>query len=188
MTVTRNQTIIAFLLFILVFVITHFSTFPGSVEYFKEVTNNQMLLDLHPEFSVSKVYERLNGFGEEGRTAYLKLVPTIDLIFPVSAFIFLLLFGQLATQKFNIFVYSSFYWVLPAMYLLLDFLENISIVLILINYPDQIEILAGSLGFISVAKRIFMSASFMVPSCLLALATIRCLKRHSANKKTSHGT
>src|SRR5690554_6577932 len=85
---TKSKAAIAFVAFILVFSITHFAKFPGSVEYFKEITNDQPLLDLKPEFSKSGVYERLESFGNEGRTAYLQLLPTIDLIFPISAFIF----------------------------------------------------------------------------------------------------
>lgn len=78
---TKSKALIGFVLFILVFGFTHFATFPGSLKYFKEVTNDQQLLDLEPEFSTHGVYERLESFGADGRAAYLKLVPNID--FPV---------------------------------------------------------------------------------------------------------
>lgn len=166
---TQIKAAIAFVIFILIFSVTHFAKFPGSVEYFKEITNDQPLLDLKPEFSPDGVYERLEGFGDKGREAYLKLVPTIDLIFPISAFIFFLMLGRLAAEKHGQPLYARFYWTLPSIYLLMDFLENTFIVLVLIKYPERLEGVASIIGFISVTKRVFMIASMGLPLVLFSL-------------------
>lgn len=174
---TQSKTAAAFVLLILVFSVTHFATFPGSVEYFNEAAHNQALLDLKPEFSADKVYERLDNFGNDGRAAYLKLVPTIDLIFPISAFIFFLIFGRLAAEKYGHSLYSRYYWILPSTYLLMDFLENAFVVLLLLNYPERLDVIASVLGFISVTKRVFMIISFGLPLLLLSLVTLRRIKQ-----------
>lgn len=170
---TQSKAAFAFVIFILIFSVTHFATFPGSVEYFKEITNNQPLLDLKPEFSPRGVYERLEDFGNEGRAAYLKLIPTIDLIFPICAFIFFLMFGRLAAEKYGQPIYSRYYWTLPSIYLLMDFMENAFIVLLLVKYPERLDSIASVLGFISVTKRIFMIISIGFPLALFSLSLLR---------------
>lgn len=175
---TRLKAATAFIFFTLIFSVTHFATFPGSVEHFKEVANNQPLLDLKPEFSIQGVYERLDSFGNEGRAAYLKLIPTIDLIFPLSAFMFFLMFGRLSAEKYRHALYGRYYWTLPSIYLFMDFLENAFIVLILIKYPERLDGVASVLGFISVTKRIFMIISIVLPLALLSIASFRNWRKH----------
>lgn len=170
---TKVKALVSFVVFILIFGVTHFATFPGSLEHFKKVTNDQQLLDLKPEFSTQGVYERLGSFGEEGRAAYLMLVPTIDIIFPICAFIFFLMLGQLARENYRQALYSRSYWILPSIYLLMDFLENTLVVLMLVNYPERMDSVASVLGFISVTKRIFMILSLCVPLLLLLLVTFQ---------------
>lgn len=184
---TQYKTAAAFLFFAVIFGVTHFGIFPGSVEYFKQVTDNQSLLDLKPEFSAEKVYERLDSFGEEGRAAYLKLIPTIDLIFPISTFIFLLMFGRLAAEKHQRFLYSRYYWVLPSIYILMDFIENLFVALLLVNYPNQL-LIASPLGMISVAKRIFMITSFVIPLFFLIFTALRHWKYHHSFTGKNHKT
>lgn len=181
----QGKVAVAFVIFIMIFSVTHFGTFPGSVKYFKEITNNQPLLDLKPEFSTVGVYDRLESFGEDGRTAYLQLVPTIDLVFPLSAFILFLMLGRWAAEKHSQRFYSRHYWTLPTAYLLMDFLENTLIFLILIRYPERLDTVASGLGFISVIKRILMISSIGIPLVLLSLASFRSWRqpRTPPNKK-----
>lgn len=170
---TKSRALISFVVFILVFGITHFAAFPGSVEHFKDVTNDQKLLDLKPEFSAHGVYDRLDAFGDDGRAAYLKLIPTIDIIFPICAFIFFLMLGQLAKEDYPQSLYARYYWTLPSTYLLMDFIENSLVVLMLVNYPERMDSVASVLGFISVTKRVFMILSFGIPLLLLLFVTIQ---------------
>jgi|SRR5690554_346906 len=183
---TKSKAAIAFVAFILVFSITHFAKFPGSVEYFKEITNDQPLLDLKPEFSKSGVYERLESFGNEGRTAYLQLLPTIDLIFPISAFIFFLMLGRLAAERYDQPFCSRFYWAVPSLYLLMDFLENAFIVLMLIKYPERLDSVASMLGFITVIKRILMIFSIGSPLILLSFAWFRNVRQSHTPPTRKH--
>lgn len=174
-----NRTIgITFFVFLSIFLITHFVNFPGSVAYFKEVTNQKPLLDLQPEFSTEGVYDRLKSFGEDGRAAYLKLIPTIDFIFPLSAFLFLLILGRFAADKFKHPKYSRYYWMLPSSYLFMDFLENAIIIIILMNYPQQLNLPASLLGYISVTKRVLMISALLIPLIVLLLAALRNRKSH----------
>jgi hypothetical protein len=183
---TQTKTVISFILFVLIFGVTHFAVFPGSVEYFKQVTNDQPLLDLKPEFSTQGVYERLHNLGDDGRAAYLKLVPAIDLIFPLSAFIFFLMLCRLSAEKYPHAAYARFYWVVPLFYLLMDFMENAFVVLILVNYPNQLEPISSVVGFISVTKRVFMILSIAVPLIIILFAAIR--NRNLSTTKGKYGS
>ena len=162
----------------LVFSITHFAVFPGSLAYFKQVTHGQKILDLEPAFDTAAVYQRLDAFGEEGRKAYLKIMTTIDTIFPLSAFGFLFMFGRLASEMVKAKIYVRFYWVIPALYLFMDFTENLSIATILFNYPTQLAFLSSILGYISVTKRTSMLISLFLPLIIILYSAIN----HRVNK------
>jgi len=160
---------------LLVFGVTHFAVFPGSLAYFKQVTRGQHILDLKPEFTTAAVYKRLDAFGEEGRQAYLQTMKTIDTIFPLSVFGFLFMFGRLASQKINTNLYARFYWVIPALYLSMDFTENIAIITLISNYPTQLTFISSILGYISVTKRVSMLISLFTPILIVLYCAIKNL-------------
>lgn len=183
----ENKIIISFFIFILIFFITHFTYFPGSLPYFEAAANHQSLLDLKPEFSLDGVYQRLESFGEPGRQAYLKLIPTIDIIFPLSAFLFLLMLGGLAAEKYRHPLFQSYYWVMSVVYLVADFLENSLIVTLLLQYPQQLYYPASLLGYISLVKRVFMMLSLLVPLFIILLARFRAYKMRRASDRLPSG-
>lgn len=88
-TSTGLKTLIAFLIVLFLFTITHLMKFPGSVGYLREISNGQKTLDLQASFSSTETYQRLNAFGEIGRQMYMRTMLTVDLVFPLSMFIFL---------------------------------------------------------------------------------------------------
>lgn len=169
MTIHR-RTALAFVVLLIVFGITHFAAFPGSLAYFKQVTEGQKILDLKPEFDSASVYQRLESFGEEGRQAYLRLTATTDIVFPLSAFIFLLFLGQLARSKIKGGTYAEYYWLLPLLYFLVDLIENVSAAILVLNYPEQISVIPSVLGYISVVKRLSMALAFLIPVLVIVYA------------------
>lgn len=169
MTIQR-KTALAFVVLLIVFGITHFATFPGSLAYFKQVTGGKKILDLEPEFDSASVYQRLESFGEEGRQAYLQLTTISDIVFPLSAFIFLLFLGQLARSKIKGGTYAEYYWLLPLLYFLADLMENVSAAILVLNYPEQMGVIPSVLGYISVVKRLSMALAFFVPTLIIIYA------------------
>jgi hypothetical protein len=168
--------LVSFAAFVVILVVTHAATFPGSLAHLMQVTHAQPILDLKPSFSSAETYQRLQDFGIDGRLAYLQTMLTIDTIFPISAFVFLFLLGRYAASRMRLS--SSQARMLKALsiaYLALDFLENLTVVMLLVNYPDRIDVLAANIGFLSVGKRVSMFAAFGVP--LLLLGTFAGIER-----------
>jgi hypothetical protein len=168
--------LISFAAFVVILVVTHAATFPGSLAHLMQVTHGQPILDLKPSFSSAETYQRLQDFGADGRLAYLQTMLTIDTVFPISAFVFLFLLGRYAASRMGL--RSGLARMLKALsiaYLALDFLENLTVVVLLINYPDHIDVLAANIGFLSVGKRVSMFAAFGVP--LLLLGTVAGVER-----------
>lgn len=63
----------------------------------------------------------------------------------------------------------------------LDLVENLTIVVLLLNYPDRVELLAANTGYVSVGKRVSMLSAMGLPLLVLAYAKVvrRIAARHS---------
>lgn len=172
MTSPRNLGI-AFALFLTIFITTHFAKFPGSLAYLMEVTQGQPILDLKASFTSAETYGRLEEFGEVGRAMYMRTMLTIDTIFPISAFAFLFLLGKFVGQRTSIKPFLAVALLsLPIGYVALDFLENLSIVAILYNYPARLDFLGANIGYLTIGKRASMFAALLVPLLLFAFTRI----------------
>ena len=170
---TGIKVFIALLVVLLLFTITHIIKFPGSVGYLREITHGQKILDLQPSFSSAETYQRLEAFGEVGRQMYMRTMLTVDFIFPLSMFIFLFLFSTYASQLWRL--KPAFYKALRSLsiaYVTLDFLENLTIFFLLLNFPDRLEFLGSYIGLITVGKRISMMGAIFIPAALLAVGKI----------------
>lgn len=87
--------------------------------------------------------------------------------------------GRSVKEEVTNNLYSKYYWVVPALYLSMDFLENIFIATIILSYPGRLAFIPSILGYISVAKRTGMALSLIVPILLLLSSKIL---------KNKHGT
>ena len=167
---------IAFLILLFLCIITHIVKFPGSVSYLKEITHGQKTLDLQASFSTAETYQRLEAFGEVGRRLYMRTMLTVDLIFPLSMFIFLFLFSKYTLQKVAMKpVLGESLQALVIGYLTFDFLENVSIFIILNNFPDRLGFLGSYIGYLTVTKRISMMGALFIPVVLLTGRKLRIL-------------
>ena len=170
---TGVKSLIAFLVLLLLFFITHFLKFPGSVGYLREITHGQNTLDLQASFSSVETYQRLEAFGEVGRQMYMRTMLTVDLIFPVSMFIFLFLFSKYASQRWGL--KPSFGKALSSLsiaYVTLDFLENLTIFFLLSNFPNRLEFMGSYIGFLTAGKRISMMGAIFIPVILLVVGKV----------------
>lgn len=105
--------------------------------------NRVMPLDLMFFYTPERAFEMMDRYGEAGRSIYLRIELTADIIYPI---IYTLFFGLLLSwlfqrgfsqnspmQKWNIAPVGSFFF---------DLLENVGIVSMLMMYPSQPAILA----------------------------------------------
>jgi len=167
-TTTGSKAFIAFLILVFLFIITHIVKFPGSVGYLKEITGGQKTLDLQASFSSAETYQRLEAFGEVGRQMYIRTMLTVDLIFPLSMFIFLFLFSKYTLRKVALKnVPGRSLQALAIGYLTFDFLENVSIFILLNSFPNRLEFLGSYIGYLTVAKRISMMGALFIPLVIL---------------------
>ena len=163
-----------FLIFLLVFVVTHIFEIPWGSKAVSQLLGGIEIFDKSPVFSSDAVYERVRLFPEEGLMAYKRFTYTIDLIFPISFLIFLSTFARFVSQRITIPKYLakvlirlSFFWIA------FDMLENAVIFNILTKFPSQNEFLGSSLGFITVLKFGLLMLSILMPSLLFIFANKR---------------
>lgn len=165
---------LAFLLLLITFAATHLLSFPGSLAHFREATGGQKILDMRASSSATETYERLAAMGETGRALYLRLIVTIDLVFPLAMLLFLLLFAWFAAQRAGLLVWASRLLALPPLlYFGLDLLENASVLAMLVEYPDRLDGVASLIGYLTRGKRGSMMVAFLAPVVVIVGARVR---------------
>jgi len=95
---------------------------------------------------------------------------TMDILFPVVFTTFLILLALYTVGRAGPGRTTQLLLLLlPLGYFIPDLAENFSIAWIIRNYPDRYDGLAGSLGYITTVKRLFMYAALALPLVLLFL-------------------
>jgi hypothetical protein len=173
---TRLRSVFAALLIVVaVFLVTHVLRFPGSLPYLMEVTEGREILDQQASFSSEETYQRLGAFGERGRQMYMRTLLTVDIIFPLGVFIFLFLWSRYASEQIGVKSLGYALRGLPVAYLAVDFLENLSVAAMLLNYPERLEFVGDWIGYLTQGKRIAMFGSLLLPGIVLLIATASLL-------------
>ncbi len=114
--------------------------------------------------SATETYERLSEMGDIGRALYMRLIVTIDIVFPLVMLAFLLIFARFAAQGAELRVWASRLLALPPLlYFGLDLLENASVLAMLIEYPERLDGVASIIGALTRGKRIAMLVAFLAP-------------------------
>lgn len=164
---SSNKLLQTFLIFIMVFVITHMFEIPWGSKTVSQLSGGLELFDNRPAFSSAEVYQRLNLFTNQGLIAYKHFTYTIDIIFPLSLFVFLLTFARFVSQRLAIpkNLTNVLLW-LPFLWFASDLVENAVIFILLSKFPSQSKPLASSLGFITIIKFGLLLLSIFMPSLL----------------------
>jgi hypothetical protein len=169
--------VIAFGVVLVIFFLTHFGPIPGSLKDLKSVNGGHAILDQQPVLSTQAVYDRLNAFGKDGRSLYLRFLLTTDIVFPLGLLAFLLLFARFSAERFvGWHVLRTLLLLVPLIWFALDMMENLSIVALLADYPAQNDFIASNFGLITLAKRYALVAAILAPGAFF-IYTIG--KRHS---------
>ena len=172
-----------FIIFILVFVFTHMFEIPWGSKAVSQLLGGAEIFDKSPVFSSIGIYNRLSQFPIEGLIAYKHFTYTIDIIFPLSFFAFLLTLTRFVSQRITIPKYLANILIgLPVFWFTCDLIENAVIFIILSDFPSQSKVLASSLGYITVMKFGLLLFSIFTPSLLFIFAK----KLHEPIKKKQH--
>jgi hypothetical protein len=160
-----------FVIFLLVFLITHLFEIPWGSKAVSQLLGGVEIFDKRPIFSSIEIYNRISKFPIEGLIAYKHFTYTIDIIFPLSFFAFLLTFARFVSQRISVSKYSVNILIsLPFLWFACDLIENAIIFNILSNYPSQSVILASSLGYITTVKFGLLLLSIFTPSLVFIFA------------------
>ena len=152
----------------------HLLQFPGSVPDFHRASGGGVLLDAKPAFTPDETFERLAGYGEEGRRNYSFRNVTVDVILPLSVLPFLVLLIRKAIAPFAFGAgLRAVMLSIPLVYVAFDLLENASVLVLLANYPRRMNALAASLAYTTVVKRAASLLAIALPLVMMGLQSVR---------------
>ncbi|AEI52067.1 hypothetical protein [Runella slithyformis] len=161
---SKNKLLYTFLIFILVFIITHLFEIPWGSKQVSSLLNGQEIFDKKPLFSSDEVYTKIGTFSEEGLKVYQRFTYTVDIVFPTSFFVFLLTFAQFVAYRIKKSkLINRIITGLPTLWLITDLLENLIIYIILSNYPTRYDFLGRIIGVVSVIKFTLLFYSIITP-------------------------
>ena len=110
-------------------------------------------LDIQSSYSPEQAYQFIESYGKEGRQYYVLIELTLDLVYPILN---ALMFSSLTIYFFRrVFPLDSFWQKLPLLgpiVMIVDYLENASIVTMLLSYPRKLEFVAQVANVFTVTK------------------------------------
>ena len=137
------------------------------------------LFDMSPlGYSYEDALALLNQLGEEGRNVYRSVQLVLDLFYPaLFGFCYFCLFQWLLKQGRLYNRLWSTISLLPILAGLTDYAENVSIWLMLTNYPSVSELLVSVSSFFTLVKSTSTMVYFIGLIILLCLLATRKLRR-----------
>ena len=125
--------------------------------------------------SAEDLYRQLSAYGDYGRHLYLTRISPVDLFIPLAQALFLAVAISLVFQRaFSPASRWQMINLLPFVAMLGDYLENVSMICLMLAYPTRWELLANVSGWFTAVKFIFSIASV---GCIAAGSVIWLMKR-----------
>jgi len=170
----RNRLGLSFLVALLVVLTVHFLDFRGSVPNFVKLSGGGILLDVKPSFSEGEVYERLEAYGEPGRSSYFFRNLTVDVVLPLSLLPFLLLFMLAALEDLRAGRFTrALLLAVPIVYVGFDFAENATVLVLLSTFPERIHFPAVALPYLTTVKRTASMLALVLPLAMFSVAFLK---------------
>ena len=157
------------------FLVENLLSFPLSVPYMKTLAAGAPLLDMRPAYTPGAVYQLFDVLGQTGRSAYLQLLWTVDLILPA-------LFGSFlaaAIARGALRPLRS----LPLLAAACDYAENIAITALLLQHPEHNAIVAYiAAGLTTIKLALYASSALAaVAGVLMKFLNVQLPQRCRAN-------
>lgn len=131
----------------------HAGNFPGSVPRFRQLSGGE-LFDTKIAGSSKEVLERIEVYGDDGRTEYLFRNVTTDIALPLSVIPMLIICTRRWRSRLRDRILKISFTLAPFVYLVFDLVENLVVYLLIAQYPDFSETAAGILPWLTIVKRI----------------------------------
>ncbi len=179
--ITVKTAVIASFVFIALLWLIDFS--PIGVAGLKELTGGIGILDYESRYTADYAYAFLESMTEAGRAFHLTRIMPFDIIYPPSLAFFMFSWLSLIIKKNSEDDSPArFILILPFIYLLLDYIENIGITSMLINYPVRLDSICVATGIVTSVKKAVVLLIIIMFIIQLALSVINMLKGGSHAK------
>lgn len=162
----------------IIFVLFMIVVLPIVSDYTQELTGSNLSPDTSIFYSSSELFDMADEYGKEGRSAYINLRFTFDIVWPIVYFMFLasltcvLVNSNKHKEKYKNLV------LLPILGVIFDFLENIASSIVMYNYPVKMVFFAELAPFMTLFKWIFIGLSFAAIIVLTIMHIINSFKKH----------
>ena len=180
-----KKILLLFLLTNLIYAFMLIITIPKTMTF----SNGLKLLDMMPTgYDSDYINALFKALGDNGRYVYLYNQIPIDMIYPLFFGITYCLILAYFLNKLNNLKSSFFYLcLLPLIAGLFDYMENIGIITMLINYPNNSQNLMKSANLFTIIKSMTTTVYFLCLIIILIILGIKTLnrKKTSANKELS---
>ena len=148
---------------LLIFVLFTAFVLPKQASQGKQADQQAGTPDLSLYYTSAELYRIAESYGEAGRGDYLRVRFTFDLFWPlVYTFFLATTLSWLFSRAFppsSAWLYAN---LAPLVAMILDFAENIFTSIIMLRYPQPTPIIAELAGFLTFAKWIFVTLSFVL--------------------------
>jgi len=128
--------------------------FPLSVPYMKELAAGAPLLDMRPGYTPDDAYHLFDVLGQSGRSAYLRLLWTIDLLLPA-------LFGLFLSSAIGRGAFPATRSI-PLLAAVCDYAENITVTTLLLRYPLHQPPLVQLASVFTVTKLVLYASGLLL--------------------------
>jgi hypothetical protein len=155
----------------------NFADFSWTLPGFRQLTHGVGILDMETHYDANGAYRVLAAQGEAGRAHYLKSLWTLDIAIPVLVSLWLSA-GIALAQRHGATAPRAWLTLLPVAAGLSDLLENTGISILLVRYPERLDMLAGLTGDVTTVKHVLYTASLLVAAAL----GMRAWRRHLRNR------
>ncbi len=132
-------------------------------------------LDLLFSYSPDLLYEHLVALGAKGRDAYTRMLLTSDLVFPVIYSMSLSIALMLVVLKL-LPLASTYLCLLPFMIVIADWLENLSLVMIIHEFPERADVLASYASAFTSLKWVLVVLTVLILLTLVAFGVARYIR------------
>lgn len=152
-----------FLITLALFVMFMLVVLPSEASRSDEVLGSAPSPDTSFYYSKDDLYQMAEEYGQEGRLYYLDSRISFDIIWPLVYTFFLInaiswLLDKTILEGSKLRLLN----LVPLAGILLDYLENISNMVVMFRFPQQTDILASLAGIITSLKWVFVSGSFLI--------------------------
>jgi len=153
-------------LFITFFVTINFS--PIGFAGLQQIVDGARILDFEFGFTYEVAQEILTALGDEGRAFYLRSLILLDTPFPITVMLALVSYISLLLKHTSVKKMIRYLLIIPVLFMLFDYIENIGIIIMLINHPNlprwavMMSSISGMLKYISSAVSVVAVVALFV--------------------------